>query len=61
MVGEVNSIKPCFGDHLLISITLLLERKVIDHTISRDWRKYSKEVLIAELAIVDWTTDLNYH
>ena len=56
--GGVQSIKPCFGGHFLISLTLLLGRKVIDHSIRRDWRKYSQEVLLSELALVDWNSDL---
>ena len=48
----------CFCDHLLISTTLLLEKNVDEVTIRRDWRKYSKEVLLAELALIDWSTDV---
>ena len=59
MVGEIDSIKPLFGDHLLISITLRLEEKRVVQSISRDWRKYSKGVLLDELALIDWTTDVN--
>ena len=49
----VHSIKPIFGDHLLISLTLRLEKDVNEHSIRRDWRKYSKEVLLSELAIIE--------
>ena len=59
MVGEVHSIKPLFGDHLLISVTLGLEREASVPTMKRDWRKYSKEVLLGELALIEWITDVN--
>ena len=39
--------------------TLGLEKKVIEPILRRDWRKYSKEVLVAELALVDWSSDVN--
>ena len=42
---------------MIISLTFLLGRKVIYHSIRRDWRKYSQEVLLSELALVDWTLD----
>ena len=53
LVGGVHSIKPIFGDHLLISLTLRLEKDVNEHSIRRDWRKYSKEVLLSKLAIIE--------
>ena len=59
LVSEVQSTKPLFRDHLLISITLGLEKKEIEPLLRRDWRKYSKEVLLAELALVDWSSDVN--
>ena len=55
----VHSIKPLFGDHLLISLTLRLEKEASVHSIRRDWRKYSKDVLLRELALTDWTSDVN--
>ena len=52
-------IKPLFGDHLLVSITVRLEKKVSETSIRRDWRKYSKELLIAELSLFDWSSEVN--
>ena len=48
-VCEIQSTKPLFGDHLLVSVTLRLERKVYVSSLRRDWRKYSKEVLLSKL------------
>ena len=28
-------------------------------TMKRDWRKYSKEALLDELALIDWNTNVN--
>ena len=36
LVGGIHSIKPLFGDHLLISITLRLEKGVNDQIMRRD-------------------------
>ena len=58
LVGEVHSIKPCFGDHMLISLSVKFEKDAIKHTLRRDWRKYTKEVLLEELAMIEWSTDL---
>ena len=56
---EIQSTKPLFGDHLLVSLTLRLERKVYETSLRRDWRKYSKEVLLSELSLVDWTSNVD--
>ena len=58
-VCEIQSTKPLFGDHLLVSVTLRLERKVYVSSLRRDWRKYSKELLLSELSLVDWTSDVD--
>ena len=44
---------------MLILITVRLEKKVDEISIRRDWRKYSKEVLIDELSLVDWYSEVN--
>ena len=59
LVGGVHSVKPLFGDHLLICITIRLEKGVNELSIRRDWRKYSKGVLLNELALIEWTTDFD--
>ena len=57
IVGGVHSTKPCFGDHLMISIDVSVRKKTIESTFRRDWRQYSKRVLLGELALVEWTSD----
>ena len=37
--GGVHSIKPCFGDHLLVSTMILINKQKIATTFRRDWRK----------------------
>ena len=44
---------------MLISVTLGLEKEASALTMKRDWRKYSKEALSDELALIDWNTDVN--
>ena len=36
-----------------------LDKKVPEVSLRRDWRKYSKEILLAELSLVDWSSDVN--
>ena len=57
--GGVHSTKPCFRDHLLISIDVNVGKKMIESTFRRDWRRYSKSVLLGELALVEWTSDID--
>ena len=59
LCGSIQSTKPCFGDHMLVSITILITKPKIETTHRRDWRKYSKSVLLSELALVDWDYDMN--
>ena len=58
-VSGIQSTKPLFGDHLLVSMTLGLGKKALEISIRRDWRKYTKEVLLEELSLVDWFSDVN--
>ena len=37
----------------------MITRIKVDSTFKRDWRKYSKSVLLSELALVEWTTDID--
>ena len=59
LVSGIQSMKPLFGDHFLVSITIGLEKGEPDVSIRRDWRKYSKEVLLGELSLVDWASEVN--
>ena len=55
MFIDLQSTKPCFGDHLLITINVIRDRNNVESTFRRD---YSKEHLLGELAIVDWPLDI---
>ena len=59
IVEEIHSIKPIFGDHLLISITVGWGGGAKVESINRDWRKYSKEVLLNELELIEWDLEVN--
>ena len=39
----------------MVSVTVSVKKKKIETTFRRDWRKYSKSVLLSELALVEWT------
>ena len=43
----------------MISIDDSVRKKTIESTFRRDWRRYSKSVLLGELALVEWTTDID--
>ena len=59
LVSGIQSTKPLFGDHLLVSITVRLEKGEPEISMRRDWRKYSKELLLGELSLVDWSSDVD--
>ena len=45
MVGRVHSTKPCFDDHMLILITLMLKKNAIEHCIELPkWRPSSSVI-----------------
>ena len=46
--------KPLFGDHKLITFNITGDKEKIPFTFRRDWRKYTKEVLISELNQANW-------
>ena len=56
---NIDSHKPCFGDHLLITITINLEKVKNVNLYKRDWRNYSKENLTCLLNNVEWCTDFD--
>ena len=51
--NNVTTVKPYFGDHLLVIVELNLSKPPVITTFSLDWRKYSKDVLCACLSEVD--------
>ena len=53
-VANISSIKPCFGDHLLITFVISHAKLKLKETIKRDWRFYSKENLCNKLKQIDW-------
>ena len=46
--------RPLFGDHKLITFKIFGDKEKIPFTIKRDWRKYTKEILISELNQATW-------
>ena len=39
--NDVTTLKPCFGDHMLVMVELNLSKLPASRVFSRDWRKYS--------------------
>ena len=53
-VSNINSCKPCFGDHMLIFFNICTANQKPKVTYKRDWRKYSKLALCQALSCVEW-------
>ena len=49
IVNNCGSITPTFGDHLLIILELTLVRPTIKNITRRNWRNYSKQILVNAL------------
>ena len=49
IVNHCGSITPTFGDHLLIILELTLVRPTIKNIAHRNWRNYSKQILVNAL------------
>ena len=45
IISNINSLVPTFGDHLLITFNIPLQKAKIDMLYKRDWRKYDKNVV----------------
>ena len=54
LLKNISSIKPIFGDHLLIMFTVNGLKRKSGPVKMRDWRRYSKDLLNLELSKLDW-------
>ena len=54
IINDIQSCKPCFGDHLLVMFSVGTTAQTPKRSLKRDWRKYSKLALCQELEGVDW-------
>ena len=54
LITEVSGIKPVFGDHTMVVASIALNKPRPTTYLRRDWRKYSREVLLSELNKIDW-------
>ena len=59
MCSNVESYKPCFGDHLLVSINVNVSKTPNVISYRRDWRKYSKSNLLVMFDEVEWCTNID--
>ena len=53
-INELYSIKPFFGDHLLVVIGVATAKPKVQTTFRRSWRNYSKTAPVQSLSEVDW-------
>ena len=51
---SLTSFKPCFGDHSAIMLNVAVNKSKPKTEFKRDWRKYSKELLLSRLSNADW-------
>ena len=51
---SLTSFKPCFGDHSAIILNVAVNKSKPKTEFKRDWRKYSKELLLSRLSNADW-------
>ena len=58
-ITNLSSLTPQFGDHLLISFEIVSSKTNIPKIYKRNWRTYSKEILIDNLLEVDWDLDFD--
>ena len=56
---NIESLKPCFGDHMLITINIHSTKSDCVYSSRRDWRKYSKVNLVNMLNEVEWCYEIN--
>ncbi len=57
-VANVGCTRPCFGDHMMVTLETNLVRPSPKESVRRDWRFYSKEILCNKLSEVDWNIDI---
>ena len=57
--SNVENYKPCFGDHLLIVLSVDVAKAKHCKTFKRDWRNYSKNDLLTRLNNVGWCMNID--
>ena len=56
LLSNLCSFKPCFGDHVAITLEFCSEKEPNKIVYRRCWKKYNKESLLAILSTVDWSS-----
>ncbi len=57
-ISNINSMKPTFGDHLLMTFDINRTKNPPITSIRQDWRKYSKDNLLLSLSVLDWSINI---
>ena len=58
-LSSITHLNPPFGDHVLISFVINGVKNPSIPTLKRDWRTYTKELLCAKLAAVNWSIEID--
>ena len=58
IITDIKFLNPYFGDHVLIEFKVNAFKNKIVPVKRRDWRKYSKEILITKLRNVNWNIQI---
>ena len=59
LIKNISSLKPCFGDHLLIMANMCFSRPQKKTLLKHNWRHYDSVKLNSKLALVDWSNKAN--
>ena len=59
LVNNCNPITPSFGDHLLIIVEITIVRPPVKNITRRNWKNYTKQIIVNELANVVFEIDCN--
>ena len=55
LIGELSSIVPYFGDHLILCFNYHEEKPILKPLYKRNWQRYNKDKLIVMLTNKNWT------
>ena len=53
-ISNIQSLKPIFGDHLLVHFDTNIPKQESKKSMRRDWRGYSKDALSSSLSNIEW-------
>ena len=57
LIDNLTSSVPPFGDHCLILFNIKANKRQMKSSLKRNWKLYSKEKLITELSLINWSIE----